>query len=227
MLTARPLAQLRNVPRIKSGARAALPSPTRGAASVWGRPKLRFLGLLPLWEKVAEGRMRGRAVSTLAGATLLLLPATTAAQEAGWHYSPYPNEGDRAALGCSYGATPERHTCIAVRCEDDFSVGLHLDTTRLGGDAGRWGVAIDDEDFEVTAARVDGSPYGAKVDGDVSGIIEAIKNGVSLFLDPMDGAQVSSSGIGLSGSLYAINQALFFCAPRVDPESEDQGSDGA
>ena len=86
---------------------------------------------------------------------------------------------------------------------------------------------MEDEDFQVTAARVDGSHFGAKGDGDVSGIIEAIKNGVSLFLDPMDGAQVPSSGIGLSGSLYAINQALFFCAPRVDPESEDQGSDGA
>lgn len=148
---------------------------------------------------------------------LLLIAAPAAAQEAGWHYSPYPGEGDRAALGCSYGSTPQMHTCIAVRCEDDFAIALHLDTTRLGGDAGRWRLAIDDEAFEVKATATAGLPYGAKVEGDGGGIIEALRNGVSLFLDPLEGAPVPSSGIGLVGSLYAINQALYFCAPRAEP----------
>ena len=172
-----------------------------------------------MWEKVAEGRMRGPSVGTFAGVTLLVLLGPAGAQEAGWHYSPYPGEGDRAALGCAYGSTPEIHTCIAVRCEDDFTVALHLDTTRLGGDAGRWQLEIDNEDFNVTAVGVEGSPYSAKISGDVSAIIEAIKNGVSLFLDPLDGSPVPSSGIGLAGSLYAINQALFFCAPRVETQT--------
>jgi hypothetical protein len=154
-------------------------------------------------------------------AIVLFAAAPAAAQEAGWRFSPYPGEGDRAALGCSYGSTPERHTCIAVRCEDDFSVGLHLDTTRLGGDAGRWRLSIDDDDLVVNAVAVDDSPYGAKVEGDVAEIIEAIKNGVSLFLDPLDGSPVPSSGIGLAGSLNAINQALYFCAPRVVPDQPD------
>lgn len=171
--------------------------------------------------------MRGRAAGTIVCLTLLASLVPVAAQEAGWHYSPYPGEGDRAALGCAYGSTPQIHTCIAVRCEDDYTVALHLDTTRLGGDAGRWQLEIDNEDFTVTAVEVVGSPYGAKVSGDVSAIIGAIKNGVSLFLDPLDGSPVASSGIGLSGSLYAINQALYFCAPRIVPDSEGQGSTGS
>lgn len=157
-------------------------------------------------------------MKALVPAIVVLAAAPAAAQEAGWHYSPYPGEGDRAALGCAHGSTPQVHTCIAVRCEDDYTVAVHLDTTRLGGDAGRWQLEIDNEDFTVTAVEVEDSPYGAKVSGHVSAIIEAIKNGVSLFLDPLDGAPVPSSGIGLSGSLYAINQALYFCAPRNEPE---------
>ena len=150
-----------------------------------------------------------------------LLGATgAAAQESGWHYSPYPGEGDRAALGCAYNSTPAIHSCVAVRCEDNFTVAVHLDTTRLGGDAGRWGIAIDDATFEVTASAVAGSPYGAMVEGDTADLLHAITNGVSMFLEPLDGAPVPNNGIGLSGSLNAINQALYFCAPRVVPESE-------
>ena len=103
-----------------------------------------------------------------AALALLSVIAPAVAQESGWHYSPYPGEGDRAALGCSYGSTPTSHTCIAVRCEDDFSVGLHIDTTRPGGDGGRWSVQIDGEAREVSAIAVEGSPYGARVEGDVS-----------------------------------------------------------
>ena len=68
---------------------------------------------------------------------LLLIAQPVFAQEAGWHYSPLAGEGDRAALGCAAGATASSFTCLAVRCEDDFTVGLHIHTSRPGGDAGR------------------------------------------------------------------------------------------
>jgi hypothetical protein len=154
-----------------------------------------------------------------AALALLMTFGPAVAQEAGWRYSPYPGEGDRAAMGCSYGSTPETHSCVAVRCEDDFTVGLHIDTTRPGEDAGRWLIQIDKDLHEVTAVAVEGSPYGARVEGDVSAIIDDIKNGDSLFVDPRDSGDPPSRGIGLSGSLRAINQALFYCAPRVDPNA--------
>lgn len=151
---------------------------------------------------------------------LLLGIAPAVAQESGWTYSPYRGEGDRAAMGCSYASTPEEHACIVVRCEDDFTVALYLDTTRPGSDAGRWALQIDRESYEVNAVELEGSPYGAKVEGDIAPIIDSIKNGDSFFLDPLDGEAPPNRGIGLAGSFRAINQALYFCAPRVVPEAE-------
>src|SRR5690606_4131834 len=77
-----PLTQLRYGP----SARASLPSPTRGegvpTAAFGVRLKPRLLGLLPLWEKVAEGRMRGGAVGIgLAAACVLAALATPAFAE--------------------------------------------------------------------------------------------------------------------------------------------------
>jgi hypothetical protein len=158
------------------------------------------------------------------------------AQEAGWHYSPLPGEGDRAALGCSYGATPETYTCLAVRCEDDFSVGVHIHTSRAGGDAGRWVLEFDREmvRFPVTATAGH-SPYHARIEGDVADILHNLLNAGLVYLDPENGAP-SDRAISLSGSLAAINKALYFCAPRnpVEPagSSGDEvapvdGQDGA
>ena len=60
----------------------------------------------------------GRTVApALAG--LMFWAGTALAQEAGWNYSPYPGEGDRAAMGCTGGSTPAKHVCLVVRCEDD------------------------------------------------------------------------------------------------------------
>jgi len=140
-----------------------------------------------------------------------------AAQEAGWHYSPQGGEGDRAALGCAYGSDSLTFTCIAVRCEDDFTVGLHIHTSRPGGDEGRWRLDIDKDSHQI-AASPDGSPYHARVEGNVDPILDGLRNGAVAYLDPLEGAQVSRNGISLSGSLYVINQALFFCAPKVPAE---------
>lgn len=151
-----------------------------------------------------------------------LVAAPASAQQAGWHYSPLPGEGDRAALGCSYGATADSFTCLAVRCEDDYSVGLHIHTSRFDGDAGQWVLEFDREmqRFPVTSV-VDGSPYGARIEGDVAPILQNLKDAGLVYLDPANGPPISRA-ISLSGSLLAINQALYFCAPRVLPPSGDE-----
>ena len=161
------------------------------------------------------GRGPSRVIALLA--VLLALPAPALAQEAGWQYSPLAGEGDRAALGCSYGATAEHYTCLAVRCEDDFSVGVHIHTSRAGGDAGDWVLEFDREmqRLPVTAAA-DGSPYHARIAGDVAPILELLKHAGLVYLDPADGPPLDRA-ISLSGSLQAINQALYFCAPRASP----------
>ncbi len=154
---------------------------------------------------------------------VLAQPAAAAAQEAGWHYSPYAGEGDRAAMGCASGSTPEQHSCLVVRCEDDFSIALHIETSREGGDAGSWLLSIDDASMQVSAESVDGSPYGARVRGAeprALDLVEMLKHGSVAYLEPAAGPPVVSAAIPLNGSLYTINQALYFCAPRVSPDPE-------
>lgn len=147
-------------------------------------------------------------------ALLVALPA--GAQEAGWHYSPLPGEGDRATLGCALGSTPEAHACIAVRCEDDYSTGVHIHTSRPEGDAGRWAITIDKEtrSFDAEAAE----PYGARLVGDYSWVLDGLAHGAVAYLEPERGSGMPANHIALDGSLYAINAALAFCAPRVPVE---------
>jgi hypothetical protein len=147
------------------------------------------------------------------------LAAAASAQEPGWHYSPLAGEGD-----CAAGSGATHYTCLAVRCEDDFSVGLHVHTSRAGGDTGAWSLDVDKESFEIEAAA-DGSPYGARVSGDVTTLLDRLRHGYIAYLDPVAGAPVARNGITLAGSLYAINQALYFCAPPADtaPAPEPAG----
>jgi hypothetical protein len=154
---------------------------------------------------------------------LCLVTAPALAQEAGWHYSPLAGEGDRAALGCTYASTPDVFACLAVRCEDDFSVGLHIHTSREGGDSGRWMLEFDKEGERFPVAAIaDGSPYHARIEGDVGLILEQLKNAGLVYLDPREGPSIDRA-ISLSGSLYAINQALYFCAPKVRPVTPSGG----
>lgn len=154
-------------------------------------------------------------------ALVLLLVGPAGAQEGGWHYAPFPGEGDRAALGCSAGSSPDSHTCIAVRCEDDYSIGIYLKTTREGGDTGRWSLVVDKDVLPFTAVATE-APYGAKVEADPAIVLDWIKQGGEAYVDPLDGAGPSSRSIPLGGSMLAINQALFFCAPtRQEPEATE------
>jgi hypothetical protein len=155
-----------------------------------------------------------------AAALLLLVPGAVA-QESGWHYSPLPGEGDRATLGCARDATGSSFTCLAVRCEDDFTVGLHIHTSRAGGDAGRWRLTVDEEQLDLEAAT-DSSPYHARVGVGAEAAIDRIRNGAVAYLHPLDGAAIPAEAIPLTGSFGAIGTALYFCAPRVPPAASQQ-----
>lgn len=147
---------------------------------------------------------------------VLALAAPAIGQEAGWHYSPLPGEGDRAALGCALTSTPHAYACIAVRCEDDFSKGVHIYTSRAAGDAGGWAITVDKEtrSFNAEAAP----PYGARLVGDFSWVLYNLSHGAVAYLAPEDGSAMPANHIALDGSLYAINAALAWCVPRVPVE---------
>ena len=163
---------------------------------------------------------------TLRGAALLItmlavVPAR--AQEAGWHYSPLPGEGDRATLGCASGSTAQDYACIAVRCEDDFAIGFYLHTSRPEGDAGPWAIDID-KDHGQFAAVADDAPYGARIEGDLVWLRDGLEQGAVAYLQPLFGRPLPYAVIPLGGSLTAITQALAYCAPRV-PKAPSEPND--
>lgn len=153
---------------------------------------------------------------------LCTLPAS--AQQPGWSYSPLPGEGDRAALGCGRESSSDAFACLAVRCEDDFSTGIHIHTSRAQGDAGRWAITIDKETrwFDAEPAQ----PYGARLSGELAWVLHNLANGAVAYLQPEDGSPMPDNHIALDGSLYAINRALAFCAPRVPRRAEPLADPG-
>jgi hypothetical protein len=154
----------------------------------------------------------------------LAIPAS--GQQAGWSYSPLPGEGDRAALGCGLKSSPELFTCVAVRCEDDFTTGVHIYTSRPQPSVGRWAITVDKEtrSFDTEAAE----PYGARLIGDFSWVLYNLANGAVAYLEPEDGSPMPDNHIALDGSLYAINRALALCSPRVpvEPNADPDVSSG-
>ena len=80
------------------------------------------------------------------------------------------------------------------------------------------------ERIPVTAVT-DGSPYHARIEGDVAPILELIRNSGLVYLDPEAGLPIDRA-ISLSGSLTAINQALYFCAPKTPLSDEIAPVDG-
>lgn len=147
---------------------------------------------------------------------LALLVSPAMAQEPGWHYSPLPGEGDRAALGCDRDATPQHYTCLAVRCEDDFSTGVHVHTSRMPV-LGTWDMTLDRENASFIAEPSD-APYGGRFVERADWLLERIEQGTFIYLRHADDTGGSFAYIGLGGSLQAISRALAFCAPRVPPE---------
>jgi hypothetical protein len=139
------------------------------------------------------------------------LPA--AAQREGWSYSPLPGEGDRATMGCALDSAPDEFACLAVRCEDDFTVGLYVHTSLAAADIGKWRITVDKEERGFSG-EPNSAGYGARLAGDLEWLLDGLKQGAAAFLDPGGRASLSRNHIPLDGSLYAINSALAYCAPR-------------
>ena len=149
-----------------------------------------------------------------------LLASPACAQQAGWHYSPLPGEGDRAALGCDRNAMPQEFTCLAVRCEDDFSTGLYLYSSRFGGTDGTWAMTLDREDRSFTAVPSK-SPYGAQIIEDADFLLDRLRHGTFIYMRHSADENLPFAYIDLSGSMAAITEALFWCAPRVPPAEQN------
>lgn len=151
-----------------------------------------------------------------AGIVLLTMVAgPVMGQEPGWTYSPLAGEGDRAAVGCDREATADDFACFVVRCEDDFSTGVHVWTSRDDGNVGRWEMTADRENFTGEAVT-DAAPYGARfVPGDAEWLEERLRYGAFVYLRHTEDVDAEFRFIDLTGSMVAINTALAFCAPRV------------
>lgn len=150
----------------------------------------------------------------------LAFSAPAAAQSPGWGFSYLPGEGDRAAMGCARDTTPEVFTCLAVRCEDDFSTGLYVHSSRLGGDAGTWTMTLDREDKSFVALAPD-SAYGAKIEKDADLLLDRLRYGTFVYLRHGEDENQAFAYIDLSGSMTAITEALYWCAPRVPPAEQN------
>jgi hypothetical protein len=146
------------------------------------------------------------------------------AQSPGWHFSPLPGEGDRATLGCAKDSTPEKFACLAVRCEDDFTVGLHVHSSRPGGDAGRWDMTLDREDRSFIA-EPSASPYGAHIKEDADVLLDRLRQGTFVYLRHGDDADLAFALISLAGSMISIAEALYWCAPRETAPEQNPVSD--
>lgn len=162
-------------------------------------------------------RFRRKALPSLpllVAVTSLAAAVPAAAQRAGWHYSPLPGEGDRAAMGCALESDASTYACLAARCEDDFSVGLYVHTSLGPADIGPWRITVDKEERAfVGEATVAG--YGARLTGDTDWLLDGLKQGAAAFLEAGGRASVPENFIPLDGSLYTINRALAYCAPRM------------
>ncbi|CAN7590571.1 hypothetical protein [Devosia sp. LjRoot3] len=160
-----------------------------------------------------------------AGLILFLVMAQPAfAQAPGWQFSPLSGEGDRAAMGCAREATQENFTCLVVRCEDDFSNGVHVHSSRFGGDAGTWEMTLDREDRSFIAEK-SGSPYGARIREDADLLLDRLRHGTFVYLRHSGDEHAPFAFIDLNGSMKTIAEALYWCAPRVPPQEQNAVSD--
>jgi len=151
---------------------------------------------------------------------LLALVTPSMAQVPGWQFSHLPGEGDRAAMGCDRDADADTFTCLAVRCEDDFTIGLHVHSSRYGGDAGLWEMTLDREARSLLAEASPG-PYGARFNADADFLLDRLRHGTFVYLRHSEDLNAPFAYIDLSGSMTAISEALYWCAPRTVPDEQN------
>jgi len=159
-------------------------------------------------------RLAGK--NRLAAAVLLCatVPSIALGQEPGWHYSFLPGEGDRASVGCARDSTLNDYTCLAVRCEDDHTVGVYVHTTRPGGDVGRWEMTVD-RDNRIALAEASAAPYRARFFQDSDWLLDRLRHAGYVYLRHSADVDAPFRVLSLIGSMRAITEALAFCAPRV------------
>lgn len=155
-----------------------------------------------------------------AGLISLLMLTPAFAQVPGWGFSTLPGEGDRAAMGCDRDASAEAFSCLAVRCEDDFTVGVHVHTSRKEGDGGIWEMTLDREARSFRAEPSD-APYGARFVEGADFLLDRIRHGTFIYLRHSANPEAPFAFIDLSGSMRAISEALYWCAPRVVPDEQN------
>ena len=160
-----------------------------------------------------------------AALSFLLLAPPSMAQSPGWQYSPLPGEGDRATLGCARDSTETDYACLAVRCEDDYSVGVHVHTSRHPDDLGSWDMTLDRENRRLVAEPAE-APYGGRFIEEAEWLLQGLRHGSFVYLRHAEDEGGPFRFIDLSGSLYAINAALAWCAPRVPPATEPNDASG-
>lgn len=149
---------------------------------------------------------------------LCLVASPADAREAGWRYSPLPGEGDRATLGCDRDATPDEFTCLAVRCEDDFTTGVYVHTSRPRV-LGEWEMTLDRENATFLAESSE-APYGGRFIAEAEWLLERITQGAFIYLRHAEDQAGSFAYIDLKGSIKAVAGALAFCAPRQPAPNE-------
>ena len=142
------------------------------------------------------------------------------AQVPGWHYSPLHGEGDRASLGCATGASPTRFQCLAVRCEDDFSVGIYVYTSDPWSNGGAWELSVDDQTF-LAEAQSSIAPYSQRLVDAPDELLDHLRHGSVVYLRPDGAEDAPAFRVDLSGSMQAIDEALYYCAPRNGPSEQN------
>ncbi|MBF0680030.1 MAG: hypothetical protein IR164_13940 [Devosia sp.] len=155
-----------------------------------------------------------------AAALSLLLSAPAVAQMPGWQFSPLPGEGDRAAMGCDRDSTAADFACVVVRCEDDYSTGLHLFSNRTPNALGTWKLTLDREDRTIEVIP-DIAPYSGRVATETDWLLDRLKQGSYIYLRHSTDENAPFRFISLAGSFAAIHEALYWCAPRVSPTEQN------
>lgn len=155
-----------------------------------------------------------RAVVTASLSLLIGSAGCGFASGRGWDASSFPNEPRNPAIGCSVGADDDYWTCLAVRCEDNGTLGLYYEYSD-GGTNHPFSLMIDGEKFPVRPeAAGEGIAFPTRLTGDVVSIVSRLKAGNQVKL--VDMTPPLNSGfdtILLRGSSRAIGAVEAACAP--------------
>ena len=154
------------------------------------------------------------ARATFSVIALAATAAAVVAQDA-WQPSPFPGEEDLAVMGCSDSTNEEAWSCLAVRCENDWSLGLYAELTNLTLD-GEFTLVVGEESFPVSGRTQEQSiPYNNRLDGEIPDILAAMKSAEAVVIDrPDDPLNPGFDTIPLRGAADAITALEARCTQR-------------